>query len=126
MKAFSELNIPITVVSEVMNYLGVSSTELNDPKKFAKFKYIAEFVKDIPNKDRFFTRLSKAGQINVDKMTFFYEYCNARSNYENVLKAKQFLEEQWIKSGDEQLRFELDNLETEIREIESNIEVYEN
>lgn len=125
MKAFSELNIPITVVSEVMNYLGVSSTELNDPRKFEKFKYIAEFVKDIPNKDRFFSRLSKAGQINVDKMNFFYEYCNTRSNYENAMKGKQFLEEQYLKSGDEQLKFELDSLDVEIREIEANIEVYE-
>lgn len=126
MKAFSELNIPITVVSEVMNYLGVSSTELNDPKKFAKFKYIADFVKDIPNKDRFFTRLSKAGQINVDKMNFFYEYCQARESYERAMQGKQFLEEQYLKSGDEELKFELDNLEVEIRDIESNIQIYEN
>lgn len=126
MKAFSELNIPITTVAEVMNYLGVSSTELNDPKKFDKFKYIAEFIKDIPNKDRFFSRLSKAGQINVDKMNFFYEYCNARSTYENAIKGKQFLEEQYLKTGDEQIKFELDAMETEIRDIEANIEVYEN
>jgi len=125
MKAFSELNIPITVVSEVMNHLGISSTELNDPKKFDKFKYIAEFVKDIPNKDRFFTRLSKAGQINVDKMNFFYEYCLARSSYENALKAKMFMEEQWMKSGDDEIRSDIDALDVEIRDIESTINVYE-
>jgi hypothetical protein len=126
MKAFSELNIPITIVAEIMNHLGVSSTELNDPRKFEKFKYIADFVKDIPNMDRFFTRLNKAGQINVDKMNFFYEYCNHRTVLENTLKQKAFIEEQWIKTGDEMLFEELQAFGPEIEEIHSTIDAYEN
>ena len=125
MKAFLELNLPITLVAEVMNHLGLSSTELNDPRKFEKFKYIAEFVKDMPNVDRFFTRLSKAGQVNVDKTNFFFEYCKTRSGYEEALKTKAFLEENWVKTGDEEIKFQLDQLDVEIRDIESNIDVYE-
>lgn len=125
MKNPFDLNLPIQDVAEIMNYLNVSSTELKDPKKFDKFKFVAEFVKDIPNKGRFFSRLSKAGQLNVDKLAFFYEYCNERMNLERTTSSKKFLEEQYLKSGDEELKANIDLLDLEIKDIESVIETYE-
>jgi len=126
MNELSNINLPITEIAEMMGHLNISSTELKNPARFQKFKFIAEFIKDIPNKDRFFTRLAKSGQINIDKVDFFYEYCNHRQVLENTLKQKAFIEEQWIKTGDEMLFEELQEMGTEINDIQSTIDTYEN
>ena len=125
MNELSNINLPITEITEIMGHLNVSPTELKNPNRFQKFKFIAEFIKDIPNKDRFFTRLAKAGQTNIDKMDFFYEYCNHRLVLENTLKQKAFIEEQWIKTGDEMLFEELQEIGEEVNDIQSTIDTYE-
>jgi hypothetical protein len=126
MNELSNINLPITEIAEIMGHLNVSTTELKNPNRFQKFKFIAEFIKDIPNKDRFFTRLAKSGQTNVDKMDFFYEYCNHRLVLENTLKQKAFIEEQWIKTGDEMLFEELQEIGEEVNDIQLTIDTYEN
>jgi hypothetical protein len=125
MNELSNINLPITEVAEIMGHLNVSSTELKNPHRFQKFKFIAEFIKDIPNKDRFFTRLSKAGQANIDKMDFFYEYCNHRLNLEQAVMQKSLIEEQWTKTGDELYFEELQGIDRDINDIQSTIDTYE-
>jgi hypothetical protein len=126
MNELSNINLPITDVASIMQHLNVSATELKNPKRFERFKFIAEFIKDIPNKDRFFTRLSKAGQSTIDKVDFFYEYCNHRLQLENAVKQKSFIEEQWIKTGDEIFFEDLQKFDAEIGDIQQTIDTYEN
>jgi len=120
---YEALNIPITMVSEIMGMLNLSSTELKNPKRFEKFRFVAEFAKDIPNKNRFFTRINKIG---ADKLDLFYEYCQHRWELEQATKTKDFLEEQYLKSGDETLKVELDAMGEEISNIETTLNLYEN
>jgi len=47
MNELSNINLPITEIAQIMGHLNVSSTELKNPNRFQKFKFIAEFIKDI-------------------------------------------------------------------------------
>lgn len=122
---FDDIGLSILDVSDLMEIMNISHTELTNVEKLQKFKYIAQFVKDIPNKDRFFTRIPlKYGE---DKVDFFYNYCRLRTEYEEFLRRKEENDSLLFKSPDDEiLREQQEIIDSEIRDLESTIQSYEN
>jgi len=122
---FSGINLSMVEVAELMEIMNVSHTELLNNKKFDRFKVIADFVKDIPNKRRFFTRITKAQK--VDMIDFMYEYCLLRLDLESATQKNAENEALLMRSPeDELLLAEKQNLQNELADISSTIDVYEN
>lgn len=125
MRNLSEINASALHVGLVMDLLGVSMTDLSFNDRFQKVKFVAEFVKDAPNVERFFGRLPKAGVPGTNKLDFFYEYCHQKGLRSEVMRKYLDLEQQWIQFGEEGLVEEMEAALGEVREIDSVIDTYE-
>jgi len=121
---FEELGMTVEDTAEFLQMMGVNATSVRDVDKMQKLKTIASFVKDIPNKARFFTRITKAEK--VDMIDFMYEYCSLRLDMERNQKEMEevatLLE---ISPDDEVLRERSEVLAAELGDINQTLDVYE-
>lgn len=121
---FFELGMSVEDTSEFLSLMGVTAMDVRDNDKLLKLRTIAEFVKDIPNKGRFFTRITKAEK--VDMIDFMYEYCTLRLTHEGALRNLKETEEMLARSPeDTELAMKWEELQRNIADINETLDVYE-
>lgn len=120
---FFELGLSTEDTAEMLAALGVTPLDARKPDRILKLRTIAQFVKDMPNKHRFFSRLREPG---IDLMDKAYEYCCLRLDFERVTKGLEETDSLLIDSPDDEvLRERKESLEGEYGEITKSLDYYE-
>lgn len=123
----SEIDGDITEILQVADMLGLNDDDFASPARFEKFKEIFNYLPKVPNKNLFIKRVT-ASEMN-DRLQKLWEYCELAKKRDSLDARKSAIEEEKhnLKDDKKFAVFSLsgDRIESEIRDIDEEMRIYE-
>lgn len=80
---FDDLGIDAVSGSEIMNLLGITPYQLDDPIIFNRISEVVKYLKEIPDKSFFVNRIT-AGKPGVNKLDHVWSYIEVLNKREDI------------------------------------------